>query len=115
MNAALYDDPLHLKSLHRRATCLEHIGTWSSLSTAHSDLTRLLRNPQLPATTTSSVRLALSRVGKKRDEAAKREKDEMLSKLKSIGDSILGKFGLSTSNFKFEQNEAGGWGMKFQR
>lgn len=62
-----------------------------------------------------NIKASLARVSGKRDQAAQREKDEMLGKLKGIGDSILGRFGLSTNNFKFEQNAQGGWGMKFER
>ncbi|CAO1622966.1 unnamed protein product [Parajaminaea phylloscopi] len=112
---ALRDDPSHLKSLNRRATCLEQIGTWSSLSSAHADLTRLCSHSQLPAAMLPTIKSSLSRVSNKRDEAAQREKDEMMGKLKGLGDAILGNFGLSTNNFKFEQNQQGGWGMKFQR
>lgn len=39
----------------------------------------------------------------------------MLGKLKDLGDSILGKFGLSTNNFKFDQQEGGGYSMRFER
>ncbi len=44
-----------------------------------------------------------------------KEKDEMLSKLKELGNGLLGKFGLSTDMFKFEQQPGGGYGMKFEK
>jgi hypothetical protein len=44
-----------------------------------------------------------------------KEKDEMLSKLKDIGDGLLGRFGLSTNNFKFDKQEGGGYSMRFER
>jgi hypothetical protein len=39
----------------------------------------------------------------------------MIGKLKELGDGILGKFGLSTNMFKFEPQEGGGYGMRFER
>ena len=44
-----------------------------------------------------------------------KEKDEMLSKLKDLGDGLLGRFGLSTNNFKFDKQEGGGYSMRFER
>lgn len=67
-----------------------------------------------------------------------KEKDEVLSKLKDLGNTVLGaqvalrrcpldgeltfgalstagKFGLSTNNFKFVQQEGGGYSMNFER
>lgn len=37
----------------------------------------------------------------------------MLGKLKDLGNSILGNFGLSTDMFKFEQQPGGGYNMSF--
>jgi len=39
----------------------------------------------------------------------------MLGKLKELGNGLLGKFGLNTDMFKFEQQPGGGYGMKFER
>lgn len=63
--------------------------------------------------------------------AQKRETDEMLGKLKTLGNSLLGEldnsyhpqdtyttlgnFGLSTDNFKFEPNGQGGYSMNFSQ
>ena len=44
-----------------------------------------------------------------------KEKNEMMSKLKDLGNSLLGNFGLSTDNFKFDQQEGGGYSMRFER
>ena len=44
-----------------------------------------------------------------------KEKDEMLGKLKELGNGILGRFGLSTDMFKFEQQPGGGYNMSFQQ
>jgi len=44
-----------------------------------------------------------------------KEKDEMLGKLKDLGNGLLGKFGLSTDMFKFDQQDGGGYNMRFER
>lgn len=43
-----------------------------------------------------------------------KEKDEMLGKLKDLGNNILGKFGLSLDNFKVQQGAGGGYNINFQ-
>ncbi len=42
-------------------------------------------------------------------------KDEAMSKLKDLGNSILGKFGMSLDNFKVEQGEDGGYSVKMNQ
>jgi hypothetical protein len=49
-------------------------------------------------------------------ERQEKLKDEMLGKLKDLGNTILGKFGLSLDNFKAEQDPAtGGYSIKFSQ
>ena len=57
-------------------------------------------------------------IKKEVEEAAakefEKEKDEMLGKLKDLGNTVLGKFGLSLDNFKVNQNANGGYNINFQ-
>ncbi|KAJ7646907.1 hypothetical protein FB45DRAFT_183762 [Roridomyces roridus] len=112
---ALLDDPNYIKALQRRAASNEKINTWSSLTAAQEDYTTLLKllPPSSPQTTEieRSQRLLTPRV----EAAQKEETGEMLGKLKNLGDSILGNFGLSTDNFKFEPNGQSGYSMNFTR
>ncbi|PAV22752.1 TPR [Pyrrhoderma noxium] len=112
---ALADDPSYVKALQRRASCNEKIGSWSSLAAAQEDYTRLLEllpsnSPLIPP-----IRRSLSSLKPRIEEAQKKETGEMIQKLKGIGNSILGNFGLSTDNFKFEPNGQGGYSMNFVR
>ncbi|KAJ6509252.1 TPR-like protein [Mycena vitilis] len=110
---ALLDDPNYVKALQRRAASNEKINSWSSLTSAQEDYATLLKI--LPPFTPQTKEIERSQnLLKPRLEAAqKAETAEMLGKLKGIGNSILGNFGLSTDNFKFEPNGQGGYSMNF--
>lgn len=48
-------------------------------------------------------------------EKMEKMKDQVVGQLKDLGNMFLGKFGLSTDNFKFDQNADGTYGMNFQQ
>ncbi|KAG8920350.1 hypothetical protein FRC00_010144 [Tulasnella sp. 408] len=113
--AALADDPNYVKALHRRATANEALGTWTSMSDAEKDYKRVLELlPPSDPLRTSCTR-ALRSLPERIEVQKKKETDEMLGKLKDLGNSVLGKFGLSTDNFKFTPNGQGGYSMNFVR
>ncbi|EIW64421.1 TPR-like protein [Trametes versicolor FP-101664 SS1] len=117
---ALQDDPRYVKALQRRATAHEQLGSWSSLSSAQEE-TLLLDYKQLleilPASSPDlvNIRRALVALPPRIEAAQKAETAEMLGKLKGLGNSILGNFGLSTDNFQFTPNGQGGYSMNFVR
>ncbi|KAH6917197.1 hypothetical protein BKA70DRAFT_1367697 [Coprinopsis sp. MPI-PUGE-AT-0042] len=110
---ALKDNPVYERALRRRAGSNEAINTWSSLTAAQEDykmLKELLASPAQKAEVDSKMRSLLPRV----EAAQKKETAEMVDKLKGFGNSILGRFGLSTDNFKLEPNGQGGYSMDFK-
>lgn len=109
---ALLDDPDYVKALQRRATCNEILNTWSSLAAAQEDYTSLLRLSSVQSQT-REIEGKLRSLKPRIETAQKAETAEMLGKLKGLGNSILGNFGLSTDNFKFEPNGQGGYSMNF--
>ncbi|KAF8898529.1 hypothetical protein BD779DRAFT_1484414 [Infundibulicybe gibba] len=112
---ALLDDPAYIKALQRRAACNEKIGSWSALASAQEDYTKLLKllPPSSPAI--KDVHNSLATLKPRVEAAQKEETAEMMGKLKGIGNSILGNFGLSTDNFKFVPNGQGGYSMNFSQ
>lgn len=111
---ALLDDPDYVKALQRRATCNEILNTWSSLTAAQEDYTSLLRLSSVQSQT-REIEGRLRSLKPRIEAAQKAETAEMLGKLKGLGNSILGNFGLSTDNFKFEPNGQGGYSMNFNQ
>ncbi|KAI5122346.1 hypothetical protein M0805_004104 [Coniferiporia weirii] len=112
---ALADDPTYVKALQRRISCNEKIGSWSALGSAQEDYNTLLKilppdSPQIGAT-----KRALAALKPRLEDAQKKETGEVLEKLKGLGNSLLGNFGLSTDNFKFEPNGQGGYSINFSQ
>ncbi|PWN41962.1 hypothetical protein IE81DRAFT_291043 [Ceraceosorus guamensis] len=112
-NEALLDDPAYIKALHRRAQANETIGNWSSLSSALDDYKTLSQMHETPASLRATLRTKLQTLPPRIEEVGKKEKEEMMQKLKGVGDSVLGWFGLSTDNFKITQQEGGGSSIQF--
>jgi len=52
---------------------------------------------------------------KKVDQLNEKRKDEVLSGLKNIGNSILGYFGMSLDNFQMNQNDNGSYNVQFKQ
>ncbi|VDB99846.1 unnamed protein product [Peniophora sp. CBMAI 1063] len=113
--AAIADDPAYAKAIQRRAQANEKIGSWSALSSAQEDYNKLLEICPKGSAQAREVERALRSLSPRVEAAQKREVDEMMGKLKGIGNTVLGKFGLSTDNFKFEPNGQGGYSMNFVR
>ncbi|KAF9499844.1 hypothetical protein BDN71DRAFT_1441453 [Pleurotus eryngii] len=112
---AILDDPEYVKALQRRAAANEQLNTWSSLSSAQEDYKKLLTLLPQGSSQGRDVERSLRAISPRVEAAQKAETAEMLGKLKGLGNSILGNFGLSTDNFKFEPNGQGGYSMQFSQ
>nr|CRX78975.1 hypothetical protein ls5930a1_00056 [Leucosporidium scottii] len=131
------DNPHYIKALQRRAMANESINSWSSLTSAlegqpsaskafsspladsssyhQIDIKTLEALPDLPTHLRSSIRTSKPRLEKAVAEAQAKEQAEVMGKLKDLGNTVLGKFGLSTDNFKFVEQPGGGYSMNFER
>jgi tetratricopeptide (TPR) repeat protein len=109
---------LQTKLLLRRAKANTNLSSWSSLQAADEDYRLLLSPPMEPCLSTTdkkTVVQAARALAPKLNAAKEKEMAEMMGKLKGLGNSILKPFGLSTENFKFEQQEGGGYAMNFDQ
>jgi len=101
-------DSEYVKAYSRRSGAYEELQKWSD---SLEDLKKVLElEPSLRGK--ESRRLAM--LEKRAQEQFEKDKDEMLSKLKDLGNTVLGKFCMSTDNFKMEQDpETGSYSLKF--
>jgi len=110
---------LQIKMLMRRAKGKTEQGGWASLQGAEEDFKILLSPTMAPAlslTDKRSVMESARALAPKLNEAKDKEMAEMMGKLKGLGNSILKPFGLSTSNFQFQQDpKSGGYSMNFNQ
>lgn len=110
---------LQIKLLMRRAKAKAELGTWANLQGADEDYRTLLSLTMqgfLSPTDLRSVKEASKVLTPRLNEAKEREMGEMMDKLKGLGNSVLGMFGMSTDNFQFVKDEkSGGYSMNFNQ
>ncbi|KAJ3216869.1 hypothetical protein HK099_005697 [Clydaea vesicula] len=101
---SLKENPQYLKALIRRLNANINLNTLKSLQSGLEDCDKILK---------IDSENQLSKL-QKRELPAKikyleeKEKEEMLKKLKDLGNQFLGKFGMSTDMFNVQNNENGG-------
>ncbi|KAK2143016.1 hypothetical protein LSH36_887g02002 [Paralvinella palmiformis] len=106
---ALELNPVYLKALLRRAELYEKT---DKLDEALADYTKALEMDR----TLIKARIACQTLPDQIKERNEKLKEEMLGKLKDLGNLILRPFGLSTNNFKLQQDpNTGGYSMQFQQ
>ncbi|CAG8659085.1 16762_t:CDS:2, partial [Racocetra fulgida] len=110
--------PTYTKALLRRAQSNEKLNTFSSLTSALEDYKTLQSTSShystLNSQTRKQVNTSIQRLPPQISILQEKEKNEMIDKLKDIGDKFLGNFGLSTKNFKMVQDpNSGGYNVQF--
>ncbi|GIL81804.1 hypothetical protein Vretimale_1407 [Volvox reticuliferus] len=102
-------DGSYSKAYMRRCEAFERL---DELDHALSDAKALLAAEPENAWAKAKVEVLQPKV----DERTEKLKSEMFSKLKDLGNTVLGKFGLSLDNFKFDKDpNTGGYSVRFER
>ncbi|GIL43730.1 hypothetical protein Vafri_1372 [Volvox africanus] len=102
-------DGSYLKPYMRRCEAFERL---DELDHALSDAKALLATDPGNAWAKAKVEVLQPKV----EERTEKLKTEMFSKLKDLGNTVLGKFGLSVDNFKFDKDpNTGGYSVRFER
>lgn len=102
-------NPTYLKALLRRAEAHEKLDHYDE---AIKDMKSVLELEP----SHDQARRALVRLKPLADEKHEKMKEEMIGKLKDMGNSILGRFGMSVDNFKAVKDpNTGSYSISFQR
>jgi len=101
-------NPQYLKALLRRAEIYEET---DKLDEALKDYQTVLSMDPRHVTANKAVRSLPAKI----EERNEKMKAEMMDNLKKLGNMVLNPFGLSTDNFKMEQNETGSYNIQFQQ
>lgn len=104
-NKSLEVDPDYRKAKMRRLECLEQLERWTEASEGWKDITPLDANER-------SRKAKVEEEALKQRQKAEEQMKEALGKLKSLGNKILGKFGLSLDNFKMEKGPDGSYSIQ---
>lgn len=106
---ALELNPTYTKALVRRAEAHEKL---DHLEEAIADLKKVLEVEP----TNDQVRRTLRRLEPLAAEKREKMKEEMIGKLKEMGNSVLGKFGMSVDNFKAVKDpNTGSYSISYQQ
>lgn len=101
-------DPSYLKAWTRRSAAYEALSKW------HDAVEDLKKAIELDPSLRSKEYKRQAFLEARAHEQFEKDKDEMMGKLKELGNTVLGKFGMSLDNFKMEQDpNTGSYSMKF--
>ncbi|KAK6151535.1 hypothetical protein DH2020_014170 [Rehmannia glutinosa] len=106
---ALELNPTYMKALLRRGEAREKLEQYEE---SIADLTKVLElDPS-----NDQARRSIIRLKPLAEEKREKMKEEMIGKLKEMGNSILGRFGMSVDNFKAVKDpNTGSYSLSFQR
>lgn len=92
----------------RRATANEKL---TNLSEALDDYKKVLELEPSSDTAREAVKRLPNEIKIKQEK----DKEQMMGQLKELGNKLLGTFGLSLDNFKFEQDNSGSYKVNFNQ
>ncbi|MED6218161.1 hypothetical protein PIB30_024343 [Stylosanthes scabra] len=106
---ALELNPVYIKALVRRGEAHEKLEHFEE---AIADMKKILENDP----SNDQARKAIRRLEPLAAEKREKMKEEMMAKLKEMGNSVLGRFGMSVDNFKAVKDpNTGSYSISFQR
>lgn len=101
-------DAEYVKAYCRRSAAYEAQSKWHD---AHEDLKKAV---EFDSSLKSKEYKHMAFLEKRAAEQFDKDKDEMMGKLKELGNTVLGKFGMSVDNFKMEQDpNTGSYSVKY--
>ena len=110
---ALTCQPGYVKAVVRRATAYEQL---EKLREALNDWKVVLESPDALPAMRNKARASIAKLEPIVKAKEEKEKEEMMGKLKDLGNMILGNFGLSTDNFQMVQDpNTGGYSVNFKQ
>lgn len=112
LNAAIELCPTYSNPYYKRAAIFRRLGD-EHLDEALADYKKVIELDEYKDNVVRQVKEHISQLEREIDERNTRLKNEMFAKLKDLGNVCLRPFGLSTNNFKLENNESGGYSIKF--
>jgi len=101
-------NPTYLKAILRRAEIYDET---EKLDEALKDYQNVIELDPKNVVANKAVRELPAKI----EERNEKLKAEMMDNLKKLGNMCLKPFGLSTNNFKLEQNESGSYNIQFQQ
>jgi len=100
---------IRVKIYHRRAQAREALDKPREALEDYQEIIKM--DPKFP-----QAQQALKRLPPIIKAKEEKEREEMMGKLKDLGNTILGKFGLSTDNFQFVKDpSSGGYSVNFKK
>lgn len=115
LNQSIDLNPVYFKPYLKRAELNHRFGD-DKLDSSLEDYKKLLELvPSDNRRLLNEIKHEICKLDKEIELRNEKLKQEMFSKLKDLGNLCLRPFGLSTDNFKLQQNENGGYSVNFQQ
>eukprot|EP00392_Amoebophrya_sp_AT5.2_P008878 g8906.t1 len=116
---AIEYDPEYTRAWQRRCTASERRGKYSEALEDCKKLLELTPEKGVDGRTRTAEYSNLIKkqayLKTKSEAQFEKVKDEMMGKLKDLGNTVLGKFGMSMDNFQVQQQDGGGYSINFKK